>query len=823
VSLYKKYIIVLLYLFCLGQTSIAHATPSLYAESVGILQAGLDQPSDVATSLDGRAYVLDGVNGRVVVFTKDGKQDFIFGGDTNLKLPMGIAIADEHVYIADSGNHRIVLFDLQGRFIKSLSLPVAVIAHPISAAQPEPVSLSISDGVITWSDRRNHRLCRTDAKSGEQMRCWGKRGEAKAEFQFPFELAVDRDNYLHVVDVLNARVQVFNAQAQHFIDVGRFGLETGELYRPNGLAFGADGELLVSDAYRGTVSIFHRGRFVAFLQDKQGKRLDFITPTALTVWQDRLYVVETQKNRIRIFRLHKRDMPRTTKEQNRLPSTSQKNCITCHLGWAENYTDGDGKQDGVAPVATADMCYSCHHGVVVDSRRRTGRGEQHPDIHHQRKKTPTEQTKQREDEIPKAFPLLANEQNDEQQLSCGSCHTPHSKDIENADTLYGAHANPWLRVLNKDGDLCQQCHESKLDSSLDKNHPLRGVNHPVGIYLKAAPKAEAKGYAKDKKLHKGLPRALLERGATLGKDQQMICQSCHQIHGAKNEALLPLDTDAFCAECHPRYNAKDTKEAREKGVHPVNIKLDKPINMGDEKITRVTCLSCHSLHEGKQGTPLLKYEYKNGKLCSYCHKEYDAVANSDHDLRVTAKKSQNHFGDTPEEAGLCGACHSLHRGEAQTPFLYAAKRHKTPAPETDKQTVPARDKLCLNCHRKKGIAEKAAVKHFSHPARDMVLRSDPKLMPLTDQQNNNSEFGAIACITCHDPHRWQAKTKKSPQSSAKATTTAKNQDGTVLNSFLRHRGPKGSFCIDCHGLETPIKYKYYHDKFSRNKGADYLK
>ena len=203
------------------------------------------------------------------MFKKKGQQDFLLGLDAKLKLPMGIAIADGRVYIADSGNHRIAVFDLQGLFINSLVLPVAIMAHPLDVALPEPVSLIVNDGVITWADRRNHQLCRTDIKSGEPLRCWGKRGEAKGEFQFPFQLTIDRDNYLHVVDVLNARVQVFNAQAQHFIDVGRFGLEEGELYRPNGLAFEAEGGLLVSDVYRGTVSIFRRGRFVDFLQDRK--------------------------------------------------------------------------------------------------------------------------------------------------------------------------------------------------------------------------------------------------------------------------------------------------------------------------------------------------------------------------------------------------------------------------------------------------------------------------------------------------------------------------------------------------------------------------
>ena len=40
-------------------------------------------------------------------------------GDGELSQPRGIAIdGDRRVYVADSGNHRIQVFDLQGRFLR---------------------------------------------------------------------------------------------------------------------------------------------------------------------------------------------------------------------------------------------------------------------------------------------------------------------------------------------------------------------------------------------------------------------------------------------------------------------------------------------------------------------------------------------------------------------------------------------------------------------------------------------------------------------------------------------------------------------------------
>ncbi|NOX91999.1 MAG: hypothetical protein GXP18_05995 [Gammaproteobacteria bacterium] len=786
---------------------------------------GLDQPSDIAVHDDGRVYVLDGVNNRVVVYLPNGEKGFIFdGGEKSLKQPMGITIADGRVYIADSGLHRIAVFDLQGGYLKSLML--------VGELPPEPVALVVTEGVVTWSDRRNHRICRTAVDTGKTLLCWGKRGESKGEFQFPFQLKFDRDDYLHVVDVLNGRVQVFNHQGRYFSQVGRFGLEEGELYRPNGLALYNDHYLLVSDAYRGTVSVFQDRRSIGLLVDTEKQPLRFSAPTGLTIWRDHLYVVDALNNRIEVFRLHEYETGPLMNDTT--PDVSQKNCAICHLAWAPDYSAGEGEQDGVPPVATERMCYSCHHGAVLDSRHAIGRGEQHPDIHHQRKKKQGKKPAQvQEEKIPEAFPLLESFETlrgKKRQLSCGSCHTPHTMDIDKADTLYSQHKNPWLRVLNNDGDLCQQCHESKLDDVRNTQKPVSGINHPVGIYLKTPPGDQIKNYATSEKLHKGLPESLSLNGATLGRDRQMICQSCHQIHGATNEALTPLNFDEgqLCVECHDRQHAKDEKEAKKKGIHPVNIELEEALKVDGKEVKKITCLTCHSIHNGEKGTAILTLTDQDGKLCSNCHEKYEAVVNSDHNLHVTAEKYKNRFGHTPEQSGACGICHTMHRGKPDIPFLYAGEFR----PYKGEEPALERDRLCLDCHRKKGGAEKMVVKHFSHPAKDLILRSDPKMLPLINAKNEIEEFGAIACITCHEPHRWAPESGEKEKKNAVtplapvvvvSKNQTKNQDGNVLNSFLRRKGAKGTFCVDCHGLETQVKYKYYHDKLARDKNIDYLK
>jgi hypothetical protein len=138
------------------------------------------------------------------------------------------------------------------------------------------------------------------------------------------------------------------------------------------------------------------------------------------------------------------------------------------------------------------------------------------------------------------------------------------------------------------------------------------------------------------------------------------------------------------------------------------------------------------------------------------------------------------------------------------------------------------DKLCINCHQKQGIAEKKVVKYFTHPSKDMVLRSDKKIMPLLNQKEEVDELGEIACKTCHDPHIWSPKIQtnalKSAPKSILSLGQTENVEGSPLNSFLRTEGVKNTFCVECHGINALPKFKYFHDKnIVRQIGVDYLK
>ncbi len=85
-----------------------------------------NRPTDVAWGPDGSIYIADGYNNsRVVKISKDGVWQKSFGtfgsGDGQMNVVHSIAADKDHVYVADRGNSRIQVFDLDLNFQKYIT------------------------------------------------------------------------------------------------------------------------------------------------------------------------------------------------------------------------------------------------------------------------------------------------------------------------------------------------------------------------------------------------------------------------------------------------------------------------------------------------------------------------------------------------------------------------------------------------------------------------------------------------------------------------------------------------------------------------------
>jgi DNA-binding beta-propeller fold protein YncE len=261
-----------------------------------------NMPSDAAVGPDGDLYVLDGVQHRVVVFGAEGHFRRQFGTQGNdpgqLLFPLGIAAgSDGKIYVADSGNHRIQVFARDGRPLAVVPLPSAE-----SNVPPDPTD-AVVDAVrqrLYIADNDNHHILVYNLEQGRFESVWGRPGQGRRQFRYPFLLDLSADGYLLVVESINTRVQVLNPDGKFVRFIGAWGVEAGQLFRPKGVA--VDGNhVYVADSYLGNVQVFDlSGTFLGPLTDAAGTPMKFTTPTGVAVdsKRRRVYVVELKANQV---------------------------------------------------------------------------------------------------------------------------------------------------------------------------------------------------------------------------------------------------------------------------------------------------------------------------------------------------------------------------------------------------------------------------------------------------------------------------------------------------------------------------------------------
>lgn len=216
----------------------------------------LNKPAAVAAR-NGSIYVTDGVTRTVVVFDVPRRKTYRFGmrSPGTLEQPAGIALdADMNVYVADSRQRKVFVYDRLGLFLRS-------IGESGDMERPTGVAVSQDGERIYAVDRasnesRNHRVVVFD-RSGKKIKVIGRRGSEPGQFNVPLQGVVAGDGTLYVLDAGNFRVQAFDRDGQFLRAFGSLGVTPGKFARPRGIAVDADGNVYVTDASFNNIQVFN--------------------------------------------------------------------------------------------------------------------------------------------------------------------------------------------------------------------------------------------------------------------------------------------------------------------------------------------------------------------------------------------------------------------------------------------------------------------------------------------------------------------------------------------------------------------------------------
>lgn len=201
-------------------------------------------------------YVTDIENHRILKFDDQGNivETFTHLG---LKHPRGIDIdANACLYVADSGNHRILKLDHNCQYIADWQFKDDITPHAI-AIDREANWIYVTDaGIYTPTNQCNNRIYKFD-EQGCLLDEWGNNAMNEGPLNVPCDIAV-RDGNLYVANKYNHNILMFNHSGKLLETLGEYGLLSGNMYHPTGIAFGKDDVLYVSDASLNRVQAFKK-------------------------------------------------------------------------------------------------------------------------------------------------------------------------------------------------------------------------------------------------------------------------------------------------------------------------------------------------------------------------------------------------------------------------------------------------------------------------------------------------------------------------------------------------------------------------------------
>jgi sugar lactone lactonase YvrE len=206
----------------------------------------------------------------ILVFDANHKaEDMITEG---LVEPGGLALDKENrlLYVADVQLDQVLVYDADS-FKPLRKIGTTGRNHELTTPGDfaKPTGLAVDrDGNLYVCDTLNNRIEIFDA-DGKFISTYGKNGDGPGYFSRPKGVAIDSDNHIWVADGVQDRVQVFNQDWQLLITFGGHGLLPGQFQGLVSIAIDKNNRVFTSEIYPGRVQQF---RYVTDAEAEQARK-----------------------------------------------------------------------------------------------------------------------------------------------------------------------------------------------------------------------------------------------------------------------------------------------------------------------------------------------------------------------------------------------------------------------------------------------------------------------------------------------------------------------------------------------------------------------
>ena len=273
-------------------TMTVYLDPTQLVRPVRIV-TDLNYPYGIAYNSRGEMIVSECFGHRVSIIDNRGKKIRTFGsrGDSpdQMIYPQGITIDDmDNIYV--SSRHKLQKFTSNGELIECIGK---------EGEFNDPRGVTLHDNKVYVCDSDNHRIQVFDLNLNF-VRSIGSRGEGRGEFNAPHDVKLDTAGNIYVADSFNSRVQVLDNSGHFIRTLGDEGER--KLGLPSCLHI-ADKYVYISDWGSHCIVVYETsGQFVTSFGRSGKNEGEFIGPFCITSFVDGfIHVCDYSNNRVQIF------------------------------------------------------------------------------------------------------------------------------------------------------------------------------------------------------------------------------------------------------------------------------------------------------------------------------------------------------------------------------------------------------------------------------------------------------------------------------------------------------------------------------------------
>ena len=251
---------------------------------------GLTTPYSIVFTSHGKMIVSEKVDDRIAIFDTEEKRvdKFESHGDSSkqILIPQGIAIDDDdNVYV--SSQFKLQKFTSSGEFIDCVEKELN-----------DPYGITLHENQLYVCDCNNHRIQVFDLDL-KFIRSIGSHGKGKGQFRKPYDVKFDKDHNMYVAEYKSGRVQVLDKNGQFLRMFDK--IEKLEDCQPSALHI-IDKFVYVSDWNGGHIMVYETsGRFITSFGGWGPKRGKFLYPYCINTHKGQIYICDRDNGRIQIF------------------------------------------------------------------------------------------------------------------------------------------------------------------------------------------------------------------------------------------------------------------------------------------------------------------------------------------------------------------------------------------------------------------------------------------------------------------------------------------------------------------------------------------